>query len=65
LWPLIATRSVEMRTVEVGIASFHGTYVTNWPYQMAAAVTAVIPIVILFTLTQRYFVRGIQMTGFK
>jgi multiple sugar transport system permease protein len=65
LWPLIATRSVEMRTVEVGIASFHGTYVTNWPYQMAAAVTAVIPIVMLFALTQRFFVRGIQMTGFK
>ena len=65
LWPLIATRSVEMRTVEVGIASFHGTYVTNWPYQMAAAVTAVVPIVVLFVLTQRYFVRGIQMTGFK
>jgi multiple sugar transport system permease protein len=65
LWPLIATRSVEMRTVEVGIASFHGTYVTNWPYQMAAAVTAVVPIVFLFALTQRFFVRGIQMTGFK
>ncbi len=65
LWPLIATRSIEMRTVEVGIASFHGMFITNWPYQMAAAVTAVIPVVLLFVLTQRYFVRGIQMTGFK
>jgi multiple sugar transport system permease protein len=65
LWPLIATRSAAMRTVEVGIASFHGIYVTNWPYQMAAAVAAVLPIVVLFLFTQRYFVRGIQMTGFK
>jgi len=65
LWPLIVTRSLEMRTIEVGIASFHGTYVTNWPYQMAAAVTAVLPIVLLFLFTQRYFVQGIQMTGFK
>jgi multiple sugar transport system permease protein len=65
LWPLIATRSIDMRTVEVGIASFHGTFVTNWPYQMAAAVTAVVPIIILFAFTQRFFVRGIQMTGFK
>jgi multiple sugar transport system permease protein len=65
LWPLIVTRSLEMRTIEVGIASFHGTYVTNWPFQMAAAVTAVIPIVLLFLFTQRYFVQGIQMTGFK
>ena len=65
LWPLVVTRSMAMRTVEVGIASFHGTFVMNWPYQMAAAVTAVIPIVILFFLTQRYFVQGIQLTGFK
>ena len=65
LWPLVVTRSMTMRTVEVGIASFHGTFVMNWPYQMAAAVTAVIPVVILFFLTQRYFVQGIQMTGFK
>ena len=65
LWPLIATRSMTMRTVEVGIASFHGTFVMNWPYQMAAAATAVAPILILFFFTQRYFVRGIQMTGFK
>jgi multiple sugar transport system permease protein len=65
LWPLIATRSMTMRTVEVGIASFHGVFVTNWPYQMAAAVTAVVPVLLLFAFTQRYFVQGIQMTGFK
>jgi multiple sugar transport system permease protein len=65
LWPLIATRSMAMRTVEVGIASFHGVFVTNWPYQMATAVVAVLPIVLLFVFTQRYFVRGIQMTGFR
>lgn len=65
LWPLIATRSQAMRTVEVGIASFHGTYISNWPYQMAAAACAVVPIIILFALTQRYFVQGIQLTGFR
>ena len=65
LWPLVATRSLEMRTVEVGIASFHATYVSNWPYQMSAAVTAVVPMVVLFLVAQRYFVRGIQMTGFR
>jgi multiple sugar transport system permease protein len=65
LWPLVATRSLEMRTVEVGIASFHSTFLTHWPYQMAAAVAAVLPILLLFLFTQRYFVQGIQMTGFK
>src|SRR2546422_8049506 len=38
-WPLIATRSAEMSVMEVGIASFHGLYYANAPYQMAVAVT--------------------------
>ncbi len=65
LWPLIATRSMDMRTVEVGIASFHTYYYSNWPYQMAAAVTAIVPILAVFFVAQRYFVRGIQLTGLK
>jgi len=65
LWPLIVTRSTTMRPVEVGIAAFHSLYFSNWPYQMAAAVVAVIPILVLFFLTQRYFVRGIQLAGLK
>lgn len=64
-WPLIATRSMGMRTVEVGVASFHSLYYTNWPYQMAAAVTSLVPILLLFAVAQRYFVRGIQLTGLK
>jgi len=64
-WPLIATRSMGMRTVEVGIASFHSFYYSNWPYQMAAAVTAIAPVLLIFFLAQRYFVRGIQLTGLK
>ena len=65
LWPLIATSSLEMRPLEVGIASFHSLYMTNWPYQMAAAVVAVLPLIIIFFFTQKYFIRGITMTGIK
>ena len=65
LWPLLVTRSMEMRVVEVGIAAFHSTYEINWPYQMAAGVVAVLPIALLFLFTQRYFVRGIQLEGIR
>ncbi len=65
LWPLIATRSTEMQVVEVGLATFHGLYYANWPYQMAIAVTAVIPLVLLYLVAQKYFDRGIQLTGLK
>jgi len=51
--------------VEVGIAAFHSFYYTNWPYQMAAAVSALVPIVVVFFVAQRWFVRGIQLTGMK
>src|SRR5437660_470573 len=65
LWPLIATRSAEMSMVEVGIASFHGLYSTNWPYQMAVAVTAVVPLLVFYFVAQKYFIRGIELTGPK
>src|SRR6266702_18962 len=65
LWPLIATRTAEMRVVEFGIASFRGLYYTNWPYQMAVAVTALVPLLVLYFMAQKYFIRGIQLTGLK
>lgn len=65
LWPLIVTRSMDMRPIEVGISRFAGLYYANWPYQMAASVVAILPILVLFLFAQRYFVRGIQLTGIK
>lgn len=65
LWPLLATRSLEMRPVEVGIANFHSLYIQKWPQQMAAATVAVVPLLIVFFFAQRYFVRGIALTGMK
>src|SRR5436309_6010227 len=65
LWPLIVTRSVEMQVVEVGLANFHGLYPANWPYQMAAAVTATLPLLAVFFVAQKYFIRGIQVTAPK
>ncbi len=65
LWPLIVTNSMDMRPVEVGIALFHSVHITNWPYQMAAAVVVMLPILVVFFFTQRYFIRGITLTGMK
>lgn len=65
LWPLLVTNRVDMRTVEVGIASFSTLYQTDWPHQMAAAVLVMLPIVVVFFIAQKHFVRGITMTGIK
>ncbi len=65
LWPLVVTNQMNLRPVEVGIALFHSIYATNWPYQMAAAVVVMIPIVVIFFFAQRYFVKGIVLSGLK
>jgi len=65
LWPLLVTNRLDMRTVEVGIANFTTLYTTDWPHQMAAAVIVMVPIIIVFLVAQKYFVRGITLTGLK
>lgn len=65
LWPLIVTTRMEMRPVEVGIAMFHTIHSLHWPHQMAAAVTVMIPIILVFFFAQKYFIRGITLTGMK
>lgn len=65
LWPLLVTTSESMRTVQVGLAMFMGDYAIEWNLLMAAAVLSSLPTVIVFLLFQRYFVRGIAMTGLK
>jgi len=65
LWPLLVTSQNDMRTVEVGIAMFSSLQGTNWPFQMAAAVVVLLPILLLFLATQRYFIDGISLSGLK
>jgi len=64
-WPLVATTSPDMQVLEVGIAHLHGAYDLNWPYQMAAATAAVLPMVVLYFVAQKYFLRGLELTGPK
>ncbi len=63
LWPLVATRSLEMQVAEVGLARFHGLYPGNWPYQLAAAVAVTLPLLIVFFVAQRYVIRGLPLAA--
>lgn len=65
-WPLLATNSVEMRTLEVGLSVFKNSYGgANWPLQMTAAVIVITPLLLVFLFTQRFFVKGITMGSIK
>lgn len=65
LYPLVITRSEDMRTLPVGLSVFRNTFVTEWTLLTAGLIMSLIPVIIAFLLGQRYFVRGITMTGIK
>lgn len=65
LWPLFITRDERLMTLPVGLATLHGRYTTEWSMVMAGAVITVVPIIIIFLLAQRSFVRGVALSGLK
>jgi multiple sugar transport system permease protein len=65
-WPLLATSSINMRTLEVGLSVVSQAYAgTRWSLQMTAAVIVLVPVLIFFLAMQRFFVRGVVLTGLK
>lgn len=65
MWPLIVLNSKEMMTLPVALASFQGLYTTEWTLLMAAASMVLIPVIVVYVFNQRFFVRGIVLTGLK
>lgn len=69
LWPLLIARTPEMRTLELGLAYFNSSTSafrqTNWPLMMAASVVVMLPVLIVYIFAQRYFIRGISLSGVK
>ena len=63
--PLIILNSPENQTLELGLATYRAANQNQWELLMAGSVLVMIPIIILFLLGQRYFVKGIVMTGIK
>jgi len=66
LWPLVATRSPEMRTLTTGIAVMQqGSFVSSYGKLMALTTLATIPILIVFLIGQKQLIKGITQTGIK
>lgn len=63
--PLVFTTRPELKTVQLALASFQEQFTNNWPLMMAAVVIATLPVVLLFLVGQRQFIRGIATTGVK
>jgi multiple sugar transport system permease protein len=64
-WAHVAIKETTRRTLPVAIALFQSQHLTEWGQVFAASIVALIPVVIVFALFQRYFIRGISTTGLK
>lgn len=62
LWPLLIIRSRELYLITIGLRQFfieQGAYGVNWPLIMAASTIVVVPLLVLFFVTQKWFVKGV------
>jgi multiple sugar transport system permease protein len=65
LWPLITISSVNNMTLQLGLTTFQGAHQSSTNLLMAANVMSMLPVLILFFVAQRFFIRGIATTGLK
>jgi multiple sugar transport system permease protein len=66
--PLLYINSPDKFTVAIGLATYRsmmGVGRTRWDLLMAASVAMTVPIVLLFFILQRYFIKGVVMSGIK
>jgi multiple sugar transport system permease protein len=64
-WAHVAIKETTRRTLSIAIALFQGQHLTEWGQVFAASIAALIPVIIVFVIFQRYFIRGIATTGLK
>lgn len=65
LAPLIYLRSPEIQTVSVMLARLVDFYVQDWSVLMAGAMIALLPILIIFVVLQRFIIESVAFSGLK
>ena len=65
LGPYLYLQSENMFTLQLAVAGFKSAYAHNYPAIMSVAILTIVPILIIYTIFQKYFVEGIATTGMK
>ena len=65
LWPLIVMTDDSMYTLPVALAGLSGEHVQDTELMMAGSVLTVLPVLLLFAVMQKYYIRGILAGGVK
>ena len=64
-WAHVAMKEATKRTLPVALALFQRPDLTEWGQVFAMSIIALIPVLIVYLIFQRYFVAGIATTGLK
>ena len=65
LWPLIITDDPAYFTLPLGVNRLASTFSMDWRLVAAGAVFSIIPILLVFTFSQRYFIEGAMKGAVK
>jgi len=64
LWPFIVTNDASLLTLPVGLQTIKSAYGIQYAQNMAAAILAALPLILVFLFFQRQIIKGISTTGF-
>ncbi len=65
LWPLLVTNKTEMRTLAVGLKYLISESNSAYQVMMAAALMSIAPLLLIYVLCEKNFVRSMTLTGLK
>lgn len=65
LWPLVVGQTQSSWTIQVVLSTFLSAQAPNYPELFAGTIIAILPIVVVFLVLQRFIVRGITFSGVK
>ncbi|MDD3998254.1 MAG: carbohydrate ABC transporter permease [Sphaerochaetaceae bacterium] len=65
LWPLIILTNRKKWTLQLGLSNLGSNFYNYQHYQMAGAIISIIPIVIVYLISQRYVEQGLSTGGIK
>lgn len=65
LRPVLYVSTKSLRTLTIGLTTFQNEYGAQWNLLLAGAVIAIVPLLLVYLVAQRYIVEGIATTGLK
>lgn len=63
LSPLLYLQDARMYTLQISLSFFAEAYVQNWPLRMAGCVIAMVPLLLLYLVAQKYILKGVAISS--